>query len=592
MAVKKKKKKNYKKYNKKNVNARNNKKSINNSGKNNYSKKNNSKYKNVSGINISNNNYKNEINKNDVINLDTVVNGEFNEKIDNNINIVIEDKISDINLANRLMLDSNDTFDNGLDDIEGNNVIIDDNGIKNNKTFKILIFLMFMIIFVVMVLFFPKFRLKGDNDIVISYKDNYVEPGYIVKLYDKDISDDVEIVSNLEDGVVGDYQIEYYLDKFGIRFKKYRNVKIVDEDIPMINVDSDVIKVCPNQEIVDIEYNAIDEYDGDITSNVEKIINEDDVILKVMDSSGNIGIKNLSVERVDDINPVIKLKGDSIMFINYGSKYVEPGYSVSDNCSSNLDEKVVISGNVGSEIGTYNLTYSVVDDSGNKGSVTRRVVVGRRFEDNGVVSDGSIYLTFDDGPNEGTTNKILDILKEEGVKATFFVTMNGPDYLIKRMYDEGHTVALHTASHNYSYIYSSVDNYYNDLYKISDRVKRITGNDSKIIRFPGGSSNTTSRNYKKGIMTELTNLVLNDGYRYFDWNVDAMDASSARTSSDVYYNVTSNLNGDRANVVLMHDIKSITVGALRNIIKYGKESGYSFKAIDMNTKMVRHSVSN
>lgn len=591
MAVKKKKKK--KIYNKRNVNNKNNRNINNSKTKINYSSKNNKK--NISNKSKSNNkNYKkknnNYVNKNDVSNLVIVANDECNEKIDNNI--VIEDKIGDINLTNELILDSNDRCDNGLNDIEKDNVIIDDNSNIKKKMIKVLILFIFMMILVVMVLCIPKFRLIGDMDIVISYKDNYVEPGYNVKILDKDVSSEVEITGDVLDGVVGDYQIEYYLDKFGIRFKKYRNVKIVDEDKPMINVDSDVIKVCPNQEIKDIEYNAIDAYDGDITDKVEKIIHDNDVILNVKDSSGNSFSKILKIDRVDDISPVIKLKGDSIMFINYGSKYVEPGYNVSDNCSSNLEDKVVVNGSVGREIGTYNITYSVTDDSGNMGSVTRRVIVGRRVEDNGVVSDGSIYLTFDDGPNEGTTNKILDILKEEEVKATFFVTMNGPDYLIKRMYDEGHTVALHTASHNYSYIYSSIDNYYSDLYKICDRVKKITGYDSKIIRFPGGSSNTVSKSYKKGIMTELTNLVLNDGYRYFDWNVDAMDASSARTSSDVYYNVTSNLRGNRANVVLMHDIKSITVGALRNIIKYGKESGYSFKKIDMNTKMVRHSVSN
>ena len=75
-------------------------------------------------------------------------------------------------------------------------------------------------------------------------------------------------------------------------------------------------------------------------------------------------------------------------------------------------------------------------------------------------------MTFDDGPNEGTTNKILDILKDKGVKATFFVTNRGPDRLIKRMNDEGHTVALHTATHDYSYIYSSVDNLPSDCISI------------------------------------------------------------------------------------------------------------------------------
>ena len=201
-------------------------------------------------------------------------------------------------------------------------------------------------------------------------------------------------------------------------------------------------------------------------------------------------------------------------------------------------------------------------------------------------------MTFDDGPNEGTTNVILDVLKSEGVKATFFVTCNGPDYLIKRIYDEGHTVALHTCTHNYANIYSSVDNYFADLNRISTRVKNITGYDAKIIRFPGGSSNTVSRNYQIGIMSTLTGMVLDKGYRYFDWNVDSMDASSSRSASDVYYNVVGSLSHSRSNVVLMHDIKQMTKDAIYDIINYGKNNGYSFARLEPDTYMIRHGVNN
>ena len=427
---------------------------------------------------------------------------------------------------------------------------------------------------------------------VISYKDSYVEPGYSVSINKNNVSNDVKIDSNVNLGVVGEYKIKYYIDKFGIRFNKYRDVIVVDKDNPKIEIDSDIVSVCPKGEIPKIKYSAIDEYDGDISSSVYKKIMDDEILLRVKDSSDNETSVSIKIDRSDKEIPVIRLNGDSVMFLEYGKKYVEPGYSVSDNCSSDLSDKVVVSGSVGRDIGTYKIKYEVVDESGNKSSVTRKVIVGNKIKDNGVVHNGVIYLTFDDGPNEGTTNKILDILKEEGVKATFFVTSNGPDYLIKRIYNEGHTIALHTASHDYSYIYSSIDNYFKDLNRVSDRVKRLTGVDSKIIRFPGGSSNEVSKNYRRGIMTELTQIVVNDGYRYFDWNVDGKDASTSKSSSDVYYNVTSDLYINRANVVLLHDIKSITVGALRDIIKYGKESGYQFMGIDMNTKMVRHTVSN
>lgn len=456
------------------------------------------------------------------------------------------------------------------------------------------IFIVSLIIFGLglLVMYMPRIKLLGEEEVILSYKDSYVEPGYKGYSFNKDISNKVEVVENINDGFVGEYEVNYYIDLFGIRAKKVRKVKVVDKDSPKIDVYSDVINICPNDKVPEIEYTATDEYDGDITSRVEKIITENEILLYVNDLSNNTTYKSIKIDRVDSVNPVIKLKGDSLIYLSSGKKYSEPGYTVNDNCSNELSDKVKISGNVGSSAGVYKITYEVTDESGNIGSVTRRVIVGNSLKNDGVINNGTIYLTFDDGPNAGTTNKILDILKEEGVKATFFVTCNGPDSLIKRMYDEGHMVALHTATHNYSYIYSSIDNYFNDLKRVSDRVKRITGFESKIIRFPGGSSNTISRNYKKGIMTDLTSLVLSEGYRYYDWNVDGMDASSARSSSDVYFNVISNLNVNRANVVLMHDTKNITVGALRNIIKYGKDNGYKFDKITMDTYMVRHGVNN
>lgn len=465
---------------------------------------------------------------------------------------------------------------------------------NSKKKYKglLIILLILTVLSLIVVLCFPRIELSGSDEISISYNDRYIEPGYKGYILNKNISNDINVVSNIKDGVIGDYEVEYRYNLYGIKFKKVRKVRIIDDVNPIINVEKETIQVCPNAEIPDIEYNAIDEYDGDITTRVEKIVNDNEILFKVDDLSHNSTSLVVNVERKDDKNPEIKLKGSSVMYLTYGNTFKEPGYTANDNCSGELTDKVVVSGSVGRNIGTYLLKYEVVDGSGNQESVTRKVIIGTKIKDNGSINKGTIYLTFDDGPNQGTTNKILDILKYEGVKATFFVTCNGPDDLIKRMYDEGHTVALHTASHNYSYVYSSVDNYFADLNKVSARVKRITGIDSKIIRFPGGSSNTISKNYNRGIMTELTNVVLNDGYRYFDWNVDGMDASTARSSDDVYYNVTANLSTSSANVVLLHDTKSITAGALKDIIKFGKEYGYKFSAIDMNTYMVRHKVNN
>ena len=159
--------------------------------------------------------------------------------------------------------------------------------------------------------------------------------------------------------------------------------------------------------------------------------------------------------------------------------------------------------------------------------------------------------------------------------------------------DEGHTIALHTASHTYSIVYASVDSYFNDLNIVSERVKNITGVESKIIRFPGGSSNTVSRKYSSGIMSYLTSEVLKRGYRYYDWNVSSGDAAGGSpTASMIYDNVVSNLSKNRVNMVLMHDIKTYTRDALRDIIRYGKENGYVFDKITQNTEMITQRVNN
>lgn len=559
--------------------------------KNNNSKNINKKKKNALNNSVNKKNKKSKIKKNiSNKNISNIVEKVSNISTNTNTNIV--DSVND-NIIQEKELKISDSVSLENDKIN-EDFLLDNDKEKNNIKYKCvgLLFLFLVVFGFFFVLSFNMIKLEGERELVISYKDTYQELGYVFNFFNEDLSNEVVVDNNVVNGVVGNYQVNYYVDKFGIKFKRVRNVMVVDNDSPEITVENEVINICPNSEIPEFKYEALDEYDGDITSKVIRTVLDDEVLLSVKDSSNNESSLSVKIDRVDSIEPVIKLKGNAIMYLEYGSKYVEPGYEVSDNCDNDLIDKVVVSGTVGRNIGTYNIRYEVVDDSGNKSSVSRKVIVGTKINDNGMINNGSIYLTFDDGPNVGTTNKILDILKEEGVKATFFVTSNGSDELIKRMYDEGHTVALHTALHDYSYIYSSVDNYFADLKRVSDRVKRITGIESKIIRFPGGSSNMVSRNYKIGIMTELTNLVLNQGYRYFDWNVDAMDASSARTSSEVYYNVISNLSMDKVNVVLMHDTKSITVGALRNIIRFGKEYGYQFREIDMNTRMVRHGVNN
>lgn len=203
-----------------------------------------------------------------------------------------------------------------------------------------------------------------------------------------------------------------------------------------------------------------------------------------------------------------------------------------------------------------------------------------------------VYLTFDDGPSI-YTNDILNTLDKYNVKATFFVTCSGDiNGLAKKILDKGHTLALHTCTHKYSNIYSSEDAYFNDLNEISTRVENTTGYKSKYIRFPGGSSNTVSR-FNRGIMTRLTKKVQENGYKYYDWNIDSNDAAGAN-KNQVYSNVIGALkNSNRTtNMVLMHDTKSSTKDALDNIIKDALDMGYTFSNINDYTSEIHHGVNN
>ncbi len=335
-----------------------------------------------------------------------------------------------------------------------------------------------------------------------------------------------------------------------------------------------------------------------ITSNLDTSkIGEYYILYQVKYKNKTESLKR-SITVVDKEAPIITLKGNKTVYVKLNSKYNESGVTAKDNCDTDLTEKIKATGSINtSKTGTYKIVYEVTDSSGNTSKIERTIIVyDKKNTPTGINKTGTIYLTFDDGPSATITPKILKILKEKKVPATFFVInhSNNLNYLIKQEYDEGHTVALHSYTHNYKTIYSSSTAYFSDLQKISDKVKSITGEESKIIRFPGGGSNTISKKYNKGIMTYLTSEVINRGYHYFDWNVSSGDAGGSRNKTQVYNAVTKNLRHNRANIVLMHDFENNykTLNALSDIIDYGHKNGYTFLAIDMTTPLVRHGVNN
>jgi len=198
-------------------------------------------------------------------------------------------------------------------------------------------------------------------------------------------------------------------------------------------------------------------------------------------------------------------------------------------------------------------------------------------------ADKTVYLTFDDGPT-GLTPRVLDILKDQGTRATFFVVYrdsSDADELYKRIVDEGHTLAIHSATHDYKKIYSSVEFFLDDFALLSDKLEELTGKKPEIFRFPGGSINS----YNKEIYQELAAEMLRRGYTYYDWDVSAGSSTNTANKASIYSNVMNGVSGKSQAIVLMHDAGTYaTVEALPEIINSLKASGYKFEVLNKKIK--------
>lgn len=192
-----------------------------------------------------------------------------------------------------------------------------------------------------------------------------------------------------------------------------------------------------------------------------------------------------------------------------------------------------------------------------------------------------VYYTFDDGPSKNTV-AILDTLKEKGVKATFFVTGQefagvDSDAILKRIVDEGHSIGMHTYSHDYGDIYSSVENYLADFHKIREKIINATGVEPKIFRFPGGSvkNSFAKPSIQKAIRVEMRRR----GYLYYDWNVVSGDDKSYMADTNtLIQNITKGAKGKDRVVILCHDdsMRVSTAQAVGPVIDELTAQGYRF----------------
>lgn len=199
-----------------------------------------------------------------------------------------------------------------------------------------------------------------------------------------------------------------------------------------------------------------------------------------------------------------------------------------------------------------------------------------------------VYLTFDDGPSI-YTGQILDVLAANDVKATFFVIGRDErfyDYY-KRIVDEGHTIGMHSYSHVYQNFYASAESFGEELTKLNDLIYDVTGVNSTIFRFPGGSSNNVAPLPIEDYIAYLNEHNIN----YYDWNSLSGDAvTSGLDPERLVNNIMNDVEKNQDSIVLMHDLQTThtTVESLQLLIDTLKSNGYEILPIDENTPLIQH----
>lgn len=177
----------------------------------------------------------------------------------------------------------------------------------------------------------------------------------------------------------------------------------------------------------------------------------------------------------------------------------------------------------------------------------------------------TMYLTFDDGPSVENTGKVLDILRERNIKATFFLVgenVRRHPEMARQIVAEGHTIGIHCDNHDYDALYESVDSYVADFEKARQTVYEATGVETNLFRFPGGSVNAYNQKTGKAIVREMTAR----GYIYYDWNASLEDAVTDPDPKQLIENGVSTTLGRKKVVLLAHDVVGSTGLCLEELL--------------------------
>ena len=442
--------------------------------------------------------------------------------------------------------------------------------------------------------------LLGDEDLLAEAGERFVDPGaeayFTGNLFGRTKTPvELHVESGVDASKLGDYTIKYSAEAFGRSAESYRRVHVRDTTPPVITLVHDEEYLASwLVGYTEEGYTATDSFDGDLTEKVVRTEDGDVIYYSVTDSSGNAS----ETERVIEYGisePMIRLTGGNEIEVGAAFTFTDPGYEATDESGNDLTSYVQVTGEViPYKVGSYVLNYNIMNEQGETATAQRTVnIVPQPAVETVIPAEKTIYLTFDDGPGP-YTDRLLDILAQYGVKATFFVTGEDPDYAdcIARAYREGHAIGVHTYTHDYGQIYANDQAFFNDFLRTQELIYEQTGSYTKLFRFPGGSSNTVSRNYNYGIMSRLAQYLTDMGYVYFDWNVASGDAGGTTSTYQIVDNVASGCLEQNVNIVLQHDIKGFSVDAVASIINWGRNHGYTFKALDESSYGAHHSLAN
>ena len=441
-------------------------------------------------------------------------------------------------------------------------------------------------------------ELNGKEDVTIEYGTPYVDEGAVAcfggTIFPADLKAlEITTKNTVDEEKPGDYSVVYSAGFLIFDGSAERTVHIVDTVPPELTLEGDMLCYdLPDMPFVEPGYTAWDNVDGNLTDKVTCEEIDGKLVYTVSDSSGNTVQATRDILHEDPLAPKIVLEGGNVIDLNAGVPYEEPGFTCTDNLDGDITDRVVVSGAVDCwHKGTYELTYAAEDSEGNKTTVTRTVnVVPVPQPDKVDPGDKIIYLTFDDGPGE-YTEQLLDVLDAYNVKVTFFVVNTGYTDLIAEEYSRGHSIGIHSASHDYNKIYASEEAYLADLQVMQNLIVKQTGHRTTLVRFPGGSSNTIS-DFNPGIMTALAADLTDLGYQYFDWNVSSGDAGETTDTQQVFQNVINGVQWQNISIVLQHDIKGYSVAAVEQIIVWGLNNGYTFLPLDSSSPTSHHRIAN